>query len=143
MRWRLLERSALGQVRIELETGEGSPALPHLPVEAAGEHRQAGRELIKLLVAGLEREQADLVARADQLGMTYGELYRRYGVSLRQSLGEMGLVRGAFASTLIEYAFGVGEPTADALARWLGRVNELLDRVCLSMIEYRIAQASG
>jgi hypothetical protein len=107
------------------------------------EHRQAGRDLIQLLVAALQRPQTDYADRADELGRTYGELARRYRVQPRQVIALLGFFRAAFLEGVIEFAFGMGEPTPEQLAAQVNRVNEILDRVSVSVLEYLPGETRG
>src|SRR5581483_3842456 len=143
IRWRLLEHSALGRVRVALETETSqTSALMAMPPRARVEHRQLGRELIQLLVTALQQKDVELGARADALGKTYATLHRRSGMERRAALTALGFFRNAFVASVIEFAFGLGEPSPDQLISWLARVNEIIDRVCVSMLESLQEQSS-
>jgi hypothetical protein len=131
----LLEHSALGRVRLALEQQADPGGLRFYPQQARAEHRDTGRDLIQLLVAALQRPQNDYVERADTLGRTYGEMARRYRVPPREMITLLGFFRAAFLESVIEFAFGLGEPTPEQLAAQVARVNEILDRVSISMLE--------
>ncbi|HZQ09437.1 MAG TPA: MerR family DNA-binding transcriptional regulator [Anaerolineae bacterium] len=135
-RWKLLEHSALGRVRLALEAeSPDSPPLPSFTSQATAEYRELGRSLIQLLVKGLQKEQLD-TERAGELGKAYAELDRQYGIALRDAVAGLAFFRTAFVESVVEFLFGLGEPSADQLILWLRRVNEIIDRVCLSMVEY-------
>ncbi len=137
MRWRLLGYSALGRVRMMLETQESAAqAISQEAAAARAEHRELGRALITLLVLGLQHEHSDIETRANELGRRYTELHQRIGLSAPDAVAALGLFRTAFNASVIEFAFGVGEPTADGLMAWLRRGNEIIDRVCVSMLEF-------
>jgi excisionase family DNA binding protein len=136
IRWRLLEHSALGRVRVALETETPqTSALTAVPPRARVEHRRLGRELIQLLVNALQQEDVEFGARADALGKTYATLHRRYGMERHAALSALGFFRNAFVASVIEFAFGLGEPGPDQLISWVVRANEIIDRVCISMLE--------
>src|SRR4051794_19565109 len=65
-RWRLLEHSALGRVRLAGEASEA--AHPLLPAQARLEQRTFESELIALCTQGISQVRADLNARADAFG---------------------------------------------------------------------------
>ena len=136
-RWKLLEHSALGRVRLALESeSPTSPPLPSFTPQASAEYRELGRTLIQLLVKALQKEQVDS-ARARELGKAYAALDRQYGIALRDAVAGLAFFRTAFVESVVEFLFGLGEPTADQLIAWLRRVNDIIDQVCLSMIEHQ------
>jgi excisionase family DNA binding protein len=136
LRWRLLEHSALGCVRIALETRQQN-ALPflNLPPQAEAEHRVLGRKLVRLLVDALRKGEGDFETRVDALGKAYAALHWRFSVKRAAALTALGFFRNAFAASVVEFAFGLGEPAPDQLITWLSRVNELIDRIAVSMLE--------
>ncbi len=134
-RWRLLEHSVLGRVRVELEARMGSNFLTQLPPRARIEHRALGRQLVQLLVLALQAEAGDANARAEGLGKAYAKLHRRYGTDRRTALLALGFFRDAFQASVIEFLFGVGEPSPELLSTWLARGNAIIDLVCVCMLE--------
>lgn len=138
IRWRLLEHSALGRMQLALEgDSEAATHLIGLPPNARTAYRQAGRELVQLLTRGLHSDPETIRASAVTAGQTYAKLNWQYSVSLGDAMQGLGFFRSAFAEALVEFAFGVGEPNADQLGTWLRRANEIIDQVCLSMLEFR------
>lgn len=134
-RWRLLEHSALGRVRLAGEAREEVRAL--LPPQARNEQRTLEREFIGLCVQGVSHLHVDMDVRAVALGNAYAKFHWRYGVTIGEAVKTLGSFRIAFTESVVEFAFAIGEPRVDELNLWLGRVNELIDRVCVSMLEYR------
>ncbi len=133
-RWRVLQHSALG--RLNLARAEG-PAQSFV-MQANVEHTAIERVLLQLLVRGLKHSGAALVvADADGLGETIAIFNWRNGRSLRQTLVWLGMFRNAFLESVVEFSFGLGEPEVDELNLWLRRANEIIDHVCISMLEYR------
>jgi len=137
IRWRLLEHSALGRMQIELEEeSQVAHNLTGLPPNARSAYRKAGRELVHLLTRGLEREQGEIEAGAAGLGQTYAKLNWQHRVPLADAIAGLGFFRTAFLESLVEFAFGVGEPNVDQLSAWLRKASEIIDQVCQSMLEY-------
>lgn len=136
LRWRLLEHSALGRIRLAWETKSGAARpMERAAVQARLEHRELGRTLIGLLVQGLEKENAAVDERADALGKNYAALHRRISMDEPSAVAALGFFRTAFLESVIEFAFGLGDPSPDQLMNWVRRVNEMIDRVCVSMLE--------
>lgn len=157
-RWRLLERIAIGRVQLAREpsqptphdaAGEGAQTAPaeriwlRLPLPNP-EQRDLERELIRLCTGALQhisqptkKGEADLETRAETLGQAFGKLNWRYGISARQAALALGLVRNAFLESVVEFAFGLGEPNVDELTAWLRCVNEIVDAVSAAMLEHR------
>lgn len=136
LRWRVLEHSVLGRMRLALEDSPPGTWLAALPPQARNEHQQLGRELVRLMIAALQKEKSEPDARADALGKRYATLNWRYGLKPREALTALGFFRNTFIASVIEFAFGVGQPGPDQLIRWLGRLNEIIDRVAISMLDY-------
>lgn len=136
MRWRLLEYSALGHIRVALEEWAGTRGiLLQVPPRARVEHRMLGRELVKLLVTALQHEGKTSEEAAARLGKRYAKLHRRYGVDTRTALVILGFFRSAFTASVIEFGFGMGESGPEQFSAWLERVNEIIDSVTVGMLE--------
>lgn len=135
-RWRLLEYSALGHIRVALEEwAQTRGILLQVPPRARAEHRTLGRELVKWLVTALQQEGKAPEESAARLGKRYANLHRRYGVDARTALTMLGFFRSAFTASVIEFGFGMGEPGPEQFNEWLGRVNQVIDGVTLTMLE--------
>lgn len=135
-RWRLLEHSALGRLRLEMEDAAPELLPPAMPAALRAEYRALGLKLVQLLARALQQESGALAGRATALGKLYGELHVRARVSPQQALATLGLFRAAFITSVVEFAFGLSEPAPEQLAAWLARANETIDRVCLAMLEF-------
>lgn len=136
LRWRVLEHSALGRMRLALEEFPQGTWLASLPPQAKEEHQRLGREMVRLLITALQKEKMDADARADALGKRYAALQWRYTLKPREALAALGFFRNTFSASVIEFAFGVGQTGPDQLILWLGCVNQLIDRVAISMLDY-------
>lgn len=138
IRWRLLEHSALGRMQLALEEESGAvPGLARLTPNARAAYRKSGLELVRLLTRGLQKDRQEIEKDAVTLGQTYANLNWQHTVSLAAALGELGFIRTAFLESLVEFAFGVGDPDVDQLSVWLRQACQIIDLVCLSMLEYR------
>jgi excisionase family DNA binding protein len=135
-RWRLLEHSALGRVRQARETADQAQSI--LTAQARQEERTLERDLVTLCTQAVSQAQVDFDARADAFGNAYAKFYLRYDLPTGDALNALGSFRIAFIESVVEYAFGIGEPAVDELNRWLRRVNQIIDRVCVSMLEFRL-----
>jgi excisionase family DNA binding protein len=140
-RWRLLENSALGRLQMASETTEGGQLV--IPPQAREEQRSLERQLVSLCTQGLSRHHADFDARVIAVGRAFAKYHWRYGIPTRDALNMLGTFRIAFVESVVEFAFGIGDPGVDELNLWLRRVNEIIDRVCLSMLEYRTEDKAG
>lgn len=139
-RWRLLEHSALGRVRQAREAMDQEQ--PPLSAQARQEERTLERDLVTLCTQAVSQGQVDFDARAEAFGSAYATFLVRYDVPTRVALGVLGSFRVAFIESVVEYAFGIGEPVVDELNRWLRRVNKIIDRVSVSMLEYQVEDES-
>lgn len=137
-RWRLLEHAALGRAQLAREQAE--VLNPSLPPQARTEQRELERALIHLVTFALPKPGTEVETRAFELGQAYGKWNWRFGVGAREQYLALGNFRRAFTAGVVEFAFGVGEPNLDELNGWLDRANEIIDRVCVSMLEYRIEE---
>lgn len=136
-RWRLLEYSALGHIRVALEEWARTRSiLLQVPPRARVEHRTLGREMVKLLVTALQHEGKTSEEAGARLGKRYAKLHRRYGVDTRTALVILGFFRSAFTASVIEFGFGMGEPGPEQFSAWLERVNEIIDSVTVGMLEF-------
>lgn len=135
-RWRLLENSARGTVELARENSDLGLREP----AARAEQRELDRALIQLCVRYLQNE-ASVEARAAQLGASYAKLNWRFRISTRDALKASSRFRRAFISSVVEFAFGVGEMNPDVLSGWLERTNEIIDRVSEAMLEYCAEEA--
>ncbi len=70
------------------------------------------------------------------MGKRYAALQWRYTLKPREALAALGFFRNTFSASVIEFAFGVGQTGPDQLILWLGCVNQLIDRVAISMLDY-------
>lgn len=140
VRWRLLEHAALGRVQLAREA-EGV-LNPTLPPQARTEQTELERALLHLVTYALPKDSADVETRATELGQAYGKWNWRFGVGLREAYLLLGVLRRAFLASVVEFAFGVGEPNPDELNVWLERANSLIDHVNVSMLEYRIEETA-
>lgn len=131
-RWRLLEHSAVGRVQLADDAGETKLASP----QARSEKRELERELIRLCTLSLRQEQASLQVRADALGQAFAKWSWRYRIALRDAMMLLGKLRIALLESVVEFAFGLGEPDVDELNLWLRRANEIVDGVSLAMLEF-------
>ncbi|MBI4673022.1 MAG: excisionase family DNA-binding protein [Chloroflexi bacterium] len=137
IRWRLLEHSALGRMRLALEeSAQETNALATLPPPARAEHRKLGRELVRLLIAGLQKGGQAIESRGEVLGKQYARLHWRYGFKQRDALTTLSFFRNSFIASVLEFAFGLGQPEPDQLASWVTSVNGIIDHVSISMLEY-------
>lgn len=130
-RWRLLENSALGHLQLARHETDA----PGLPAQARMQLEENERALVRVCVQALQTESGN-GARVEALGETYGKWMWRFTIPLRETLGAVGLVRCAFVASLVEFAFGLGEPNVDELLEWVSRANQTIDRVCDFMLEY-------
>lgn len=137
-RWRLLEHAALGRVHLMRE--ESDVLNPTLTAQARTQLRELERALLQLVTQGLAKGVTADDTRADTLGQAFGKWTWRYGVSVREAQLNLGNLRRAFAASVVEFVFGVGEPNPDELNLWLDRANQAIDRVSVSMLEYRIEE---
>lgn len=127
-RWRVLEHSALGRLNLaRVQSGAAPVSAELIAME---------REWIQLLVRGLKNPKEDWT-RADALGQALAKFNWRNGKALRETFEWFGMFRNAFLESVVEFAFGMGEPDVDELNLWLRRANEIIDRVWISMLEYR------
>ena len=131
-RWRLLEHSALGRLR-----GTENFAHPAAPSQARNELRELERALVRLCTQTVQQGGGDFETRAITLGEAYAKWNWRVGANAGEALRHLGMLRRAFLASVVEFSFGIGEPDADELNLWLERANETIDRVCISMLEYR------
>ena len=135
-RWRVLEYSALGRIRITMEEwGNGRGVLPALSQRARLEHRALGRELVQLLVKALQQRGEPRGEDAARLGKQYANLHKRYSVDLRTAFIIFGFFRSAFLTSVVEFGFGLGEPRPEQIILWQQRANEIIDGVGAAMIE--------
>lgn len=134
-RWRLLEYSTLGHIRVALEVwARERGELLEAPTRARLEHRTLGRELVQLLVTALQQARTPPQEQTARLGQRYAKLHRRYSVKLRTALTLLGFFRRAFVTSVIEFGFGLGDPEPQQLIVWLERVNEILDDIGVAMV---------
>jgi hypothetical protein len=122
-------------MRLALEAEPAVLAGGVLSPEARAEHRELGRALIHLLVLGLQQEHAALDKQTQQVGQAYVALLRQHGITPQAALTWLGFFRNAFVESVVEFAFGLEEPTADQINAWLRRVHELVDRVSVTIVE--------
>lgn len=134
-RWRLLEYAALGHLQVASEKEPPSEVV--LPPAARTEQRDIERALIRLAIRALEKRGGELPARCAEIGAQYGKWSWRFGIPPRDAFFVLGAFRRAFRASVVEYAFGLGEPNPDELNLWLEQVDEIIDRVGASMLEYR------
>lgn len=134
-RWRLLENSAWGLVQNVHEAGGAAEA--ELSAQARLELRDLERALIRLCTSSLQKGEGEGDTRLLVLGEAYARWKWRYGLGLRDLFRLLASFRSAFLKGVVEFAFGLGEPDTDELNLWLSRANEIIDRVCLSMLEFR------
>lgn len=132
-RWRLLEHSVVAHVQLAREEAEPRP----LTGQARNRERELERELIRLGTLALAQTKGEIAQRANELGGTFAKFNWQHGIAQRQALDTLARLRRAFMQGVVEFAFGMGEPDVDELNLWLGRVNELIDLVSVSMLEYR------
>lgn len=132
-RWRLLEHSIVGR----LEPARQETELKRMSPQARAQARELERALIHLGTLALQREPGELAERAMEVGAGYGKFNWRHDIAPREALETLAQVRRAFVEGVVEFLFGMGEPDMDELNLWLGRVNEIIDRVSVSMLEYR------
>lgn len=132
-RWRLLESSVVGRVQLAREEAE----LKRLPPQARTQERDVERALVRLAIAAMHSNSVELAEQAEQLGGAFGKFNWRNDIAPRQAMDNLGRLRRAFNESVVEFAFGIGEPDVDELNSWLTRVNGIIDRVCVSMLEYR------
>lgn len=138
-RWRLLEHSALGQLHLALDgASDSARILAGMPVTARVSQRELARQVIRLAVEGLAHGEADLNSRADGQGSAFAEWARREGVGALGGTAALAVVRSALLAGVVEFGFGMGEPNVEELGGWVARINELIDRVCLSMLQYGV-----
>ncbi len=138
-RWRLLEHSALGQLHLLLDgQSESAQLLAALAPTARVTLRERARDLIRLGVESLARDETDMRGAADALARSFADWQEREGIGPLAAFAALAVIRRAFAAAIVEYAFGLGEPGVDELNRWLGRANDIIDRVCLSMVQYGV-----
>jgi hypothetical protein len=133
-RWRLLESAALGRVQNVREETESAPLLP---LSARVEYRSLDRSLVRLCALAISKGEGAVGARAQELGSSLGKWNWRYGVTAQEGYNSLAAFRRAVVESVVEFAFGLGEPNIDELNLWLSRANQVIDRVCLSMIEFR------
>lgn len=132
-RWRLLEHSVVGHLQLAREEAES----PQLPAQARARERELERALIQLGTLALSYDKGELAGRAHELGSAFAKFNWQNDIAQREALDTLARLRRAFIQGVVEFAFGVGEPDVDELNLWLGRVNGLIDRVSISMLEYR------
>jgi hypothetical protein len=135
--WRLLKLSALGRVQIALETSRSPRRLGELPPLARAAFRKAGRDVVELLTRALKKEEEQLEKEAVALGHQYAKLQWQHSLTMPEVVAALDFFRGVFLESVVEFAFGIGEPEVDRLNGWLRRSNEIIDQICLSMLEYR------
>ena len=135
MRRRLLEHAALGSIRLLRERED--VLKPNLPPQAYTELRELERALVQVVTFALSERVDEPDARASSLGQLFGKWNWRYGVGVREAQQIVGTLRRAFSASVVEFAFGVGEPNPDELNGWLNHAHEIIDRVNVSMLEYR------
>lgn len=140
-RWRLLEYSALGHLQLasEDDTSRGIKLSP----TARMAQREIERDLIRLCTQTLEKGGGDTEARCREIGQQYGKWSWRFGIAVGDAFYAMGAFRGVYRAAVVEYAFGMGEPNPDELNLWLARMDEIIDHVSVSMLEYRTEEIAA
>lgn len=131
MRWRLLENSALGRVQFASEQSEGTMN----SLLARGEYRAWERQVIQLGVRFIESHESQAETRARALGEAYAKLNWRFGIALRDAMRGLSRLRAAFLESVVEFAFGIGEPNVDELNLWLRRANGIIDHLAEAVLE--------
>lgn len=135
-RWRLLEYSALGRIRVTMEEWAHTHSVfSAMPQRARIEHRALGRELVQLLVTALQQQGRSPADSAARLGKQYAKLHRRYDIDLHNAFTILGFFRSAFLASVIEFGFGLGDPASQQLVLWMERANEIIDGVGIAMLE--------
>lgn len=135
-RWRLLEYSALGRIRVTLEEWARAPGVfSAMSQSARMEHRALGRELVQLLVTALQQQGKAPLDQAARLGKQYAKLHRRYALDLHAAFTILGFFRSAFLASVVEFGFGLGDPAPQLLVQWMERTNEIIDGVGMAMLE--------
>ncbi len=133
---RVLAHAALGRARFELSEGwlDKEAWYAHFPEGAREAHRELGRRVIRGLsdlMSTTEPEEA-LDRRARELGRAYGELNRKYDISLSDALRAFLFFRDSFVESLVELAKTA--PALDTLAL-MRQTNRFVDRMLLTMVE--------
>ncbi len=134
---RVLAHAALGRTRFEVSEGwlDKQEWYRRFPVGAREEHRDLGRQVVLTLselMSAMDEEEA-LEARAAALGKAYGQLNRKYKISLSDALHAFLFFRDSFIESLIELA--KTSPGFDVLTL-MRRMSHFVDTMLLVMVTF-------
>ncbi len=130
-RGRVLEHSALGHLKLLSEETEAVS----LPTAARKEERELERRMIRLAVGAIQKESALANHAINELAEAFAKWIWRNNIRLAFAFSMLATLRRAVQASVVEFAFGLGEPDADELNLWLCRVSEIIDRVWIGVLE--------
>jgi excisionase family DNA binding protein len=135
-RWQVLEHSALGRARLALDHAKSAEAWSdQFSLEARAVHRELGRKLLRLLVDVLRGRTVEEETRAKALGREYARMHRRFEIALRDAVEAFIFFRATFLESVLDFSESIGEQKSDEILALYHRLNGVIDRVLLTMIE--------
>lgn len=135
-----LIHSALGRTRMQVSEGKliAERIYAHYGEEAREEHRQLGQRLLRLIMRALTDEgiqEAQLNKDLQALGKLYASLGKRNGLTLREAVQVFLVFRDMLLESTLQMAAGQQFPVASDTIDLYRRVNGLVDRILLAMVD--------